>query len=405
MEKSVDKFINYLESKMQSVMRKLVEKAIINQIYEAKEVPASLDWFINREAIDDYIWKESKKKKIEEIDEYIFYGTILDLLKKGKSHTLKLLTDYRNISVALMDSNLKAKEKAEVLDFILRDNLAQIGENAVLLDMNKLREIIPGNLSDQEIEEYLKENLFLEDSEVNAKILQGIKDQTLLDPDFIALRIIKNRYINQLDNLQEKELKIISLALQKVKVSKELCDIFLHYVRKSMPKENKKSEAKVNEDKENFKEEDNLSPRKYKKLMKEVQTNYYNIEEQKVIRTLSMEEIIYLISLLYKLHISESEIRICVGNLYKAFENQENNPFINFNFYYEKMLHYSDNEKIRFAIQYIKNGISTCFLPRDLEEYITWKKDLQSVLEETKPLLRDNYDYELQAGKDFVSKR
>jgi hypothetical protein len=127
----------------------------------------------------------------------------------------------------------------------------------------------------------------------------------------------------------------------------------------------------------------------------------YNIDLEKAITPLNLNEIIYLVSLMYKLNVSEAKIKTAIKKIYKSYSANYENPLAEFNAYYEKMVCLSENEDIRAALSYIKELIQE-MLMSDSKSYIEWKDELKNTMAEVKPILSLNIDFELEQGKNRI---
>jgi hypothetical protein len=244
-----------------------------------------------------------------------------------------------------------------------------------------------------------EDNLTLEELEFKYEVIKRAKSRQNSNKFLIAMSAIDRHYFQKEDNLKEKDILIFSKALEVVDVNRKLCNSIEFYLKKQMQKkENKNKEIVIKKHEEI--EVKRLDVKEQNKIYREIMS-MYDIDLNLAIKPLNLEEIIYLVSLMKKINISDKEILLAIKNIYKSFTSTYTNPLYEFNVYYEKMNYLSDNEEVKNAINYIKEIIPLILMPDDNKSYSEWMGEISKTIADIKPILNENYEYELEKGKSL----
>lgn len=402
MNTSVIKFINYLENFLIDLNRSInrLEKNVVN---------------INTQTIDCTSSKKIENEKAYQnlIHTKKFVKIALAILKNtGKGN---LIECFGFFSTLLITSNLSEKVKMDVVMYLVKRNIdlgILTSENSPVLNILSIRKYFPYNIEEEKFIEYLNtldyatlleskdENLSKEERSLRKMIQENMEKDFEIRKNRITFhRLIKEHYFDKVENYTKNDISFIIKSLKYLDIDPRLCASIEYILSKNIQKRETKSSKPCNSNIKSKKiVELPLTRKEYKQIYHEI-SNLYDIENQRAIRPLNIEELIYLVSLLNKINIPEKEIIKCIQISYKEFDSGYKNPICEFNAYYEKMLYYSDNEDISAAISYIKGCIEMLFIPESKKSYEIWKNEIKNTIHDILPVLNQHYEYELEVGR------
>ena len=215
---------------------------------------------------------------------------------------------------------------------------------------------------------------------------------------------IKNHYFDKKSSFIQEDIEITIEQYKLLGVSEILCNYFQSILTNDLEHRSKNltniSTKKIVEEKTETKKI--VSNREYKKIFKEIE-EYYNIQDQRAIKPLKLQEIIYLISLMYKIAIPEKEIKKFIQTIYATGYEAYNDTLAKFYDYYPKMIYYRENEEIRLALDtissYLKEIEEITNTTKKNEESIFWEDGIKEEFNKVLPQLNKNYNYELEEGR------
>lgn len=410
MKKSFEKFITYLEQENKKIVN------IIGSYYEIETIilnknrnNSNIEKLVNKKTVDHF----SKTGLIEKFEMIENYLNIFQLSKEELVDQEIIITDYSDLSTLLLECPLSMREKIENLVYVLYKCFP---ENfiPIIINYDKIKHCAQDFMSPSEFKKFYFSGEIIKfmksnDQELNEEEMKFKNNLFIHMTESeeskmfrIAMSNLKNHFFNKEKDLNEIDLKFVLISLKCLNVSDELCKGFEIIYQKKISKsdESKKYNTVIKNEEKEF----NLTIKENKKIYHEV-TKYYDIDNQRAIRPLNLSEIIYLVSLLCQLNVLESDIKKCIQNIYKSYEEYYENPFQKFNAYYDKMMFYADNEDVKLALTYLKDSINILFIPQSSKEYNSWKKEFTQVLDETVKNLKNDCDYEVVTGKKLAKEQ
>lgn len=141
-----------------------------------------------------------------------------------------------------------------------------------------------------------------------------------------------------------------------------------------------------------------VSQKEYKQIFREIE-RMYNFEENTPNIPLTLEEVVYLISLMYKVNIEEKEIQKSIKNIYKRDLYAYKNQMQEVREYYPKMIYLQDREEINSALEKMVQIGEELMKKSNAEDYFFWKKMFLETFESVRFILKENYEFELEEGR------
>lgn len=273
---------------------------------------------------------------------------------------------------------------------------------------------------DDELEnetDYFFENIFLGILNLDEKVAEKFNDYEEKDKDLtfkVIHVLIKRMYFDRIDTYNIKDAQGLILLFSLLGNDPCFIDSFYDYLNAKIIIRDKKRKEKTNNinSKINIVVEEpknKISHKEYNKIYREILESY-DLDNQRTIKPLSLKDIIYLTSLMYKINIDENEIKKFVQNANKDFFVPEISPFMTYMTYLPKIKYYlENNEELKKALDLISSYVNEMLLMRDdRQEYYFWKDCISEEMKEIYLLLKDKYAYELEEGKkrsEFVYER
>lgn len=120
----------------------------------------------------------------------------------------------------------------------------------------------------------------------------------------------------------------------------------------------------------------------------------YNIDEQRVIRPLTLSEIVFLVKKMHRINISQKEIIKFILNVNKEGLEAYKNSRYKFQDYYPKIVEYASKETITLLNSYLNEMM----VKQSYADYSFWKENMEKIFKEGLLEVRDVYQYELNEG-------
>ena len=398
MNKAITKFINYFEES------KMYVKKIIKECPEGCETVFIDGTYLELCGIQD------EKNNLEKL--IIFFKTTDDE---------SIYKYFSFISYYLENSPLKMREKMAVLFYIVKKNQIQLTKYperiSRILDLNILHKLYAPTMNLEKFNQFIhqqnvnelinKKMEILTPKEIllRQKILEAEKDTENEHKLFIKVhQYIEDHYFRKENNYTKKDIKFIEVALKKLGVSKKLISAFISILTTDLEKRKPIQESRIDEsksmNKENFMA---LSTKEYNEIFKEIEI-YYDIQEHKIIKALTEEEIIYLVSLMLKINIPLIEIKKCIQNINWHGWSAYTNPIMAYNDYYGKLKNNSSVVEVEIVIKSINELIGALFIPENEEEYLFWKQEIANELKKVRNILNQDDGYELGEARKLIIK-
>ena len=400
MPDSVVKFIRIMEDKIEET-DKMINLLLLQGKIESFQIEENTFSFNTLNKHKDNLTKVISFFKKEEK-----YGTLYKY--------------YNYISKILQISKLTDYEKLEVLMYAVKINIDYLTEE--VLDLNILKKLYAPQMDSKKFNQLLESldiNALLQAKEETLSVKKRLIRQKIIE----ALRAgekstrlfkkshrnIENHYINKIDSYNEQDIQFVIVSLKAIGVDRELQEITASILRKNLRKIDALKSKKIKENRIKPFKKTIVTPKPlskteydaiYSRIMK-----MYDIEEHTIVSALTKEEIVYLVSLMFRINIPEKEIRKSIQKInwqgWKAYDN----PIKEFNDYYDKLQKNSHIGEVEIALQNIKEYLSLAFLPENDNEYVGWKQEIAEELKRVRKILNQDDTYELEEGRKLYRNR
>ncbi len=371
--------------------------------------------------IDVNNWYDASKKvneiyEIKEITPYCrqyniahFLEEIFKTSSKDWEESGKVFVDFDLLSDILLKSNLNRKERLEIILNIIIKNRESLENSDAILDYKDVKDLKIEGMTEQEFKDYWK-NDFREASKRKEeeltepeKIFYKKLDEKLVhfttkNPNIIAQKVVIKHILTKKESFNWTDINITMKAFNILKLDPSLTDELKQVLLKELKKRKTKTINKVSEKKKENVEIPSFSKKEYKLIFREIM-EMYDIQDHKIIRALTKDEIIYLVSLMLKINIPEIEIRKSIQNINWHGIEAYNNPVTEFNYNYEKIERNSAIVEVEIAIRNIKEYIQAMIMPEDDTEYSFWKNQIEEELKKIRNILNQDDTYELEEGR------
>jgi hypothetical protein len=364
------------------------------------------------EALKSNIYNLIEAKNKEELmpcdlDNYRIFMKIVSNLNTFLTDGENFYNDFFFLDTCLIASNLSAHDKLNIITYVIQKNI----NNGILERNDEAFLVKLGDIdhfdSIEEVKTFLHKYYVLSTMDTDKEYTDTINscERIIFDCKLRALSYIgahdkiKEIYLDKLDSYSNEDILKLSEILKKLKFSKENIDDIKGYLSSNIDKRNNNKNKEIVIKKHEEIEVKRLDVKEQNKIYREIMS-MYDIDLNLAIKPLNLEEIIYLVSLMKKINISDKEILLAIKNIYKSFTSTYTNPLYEFNVYYEKMNYLSDNEEVKNAINYIKEIIPLILIPDDNKSYSEWMREISKTIADIKPILNENYEYELEKGKN-----
>jgi hypothetical protein len=418
MNKSVIKFSQFLDEYLNDISVFIYQK-YYNNLKNSKKAPGdipktTLD--LNELNVYSEEFREFNCQHCQdELTEFSISKEIkenLDMKTDAWKEINYLFDKFNKLSYLLYKSDLSMKERLDVIMYFVDKNYEQLNNESThyLVSADDVKEIALKYMSRHRYNELVLNKSFtsilnkddeeLTEEELNFRdeIIKRAEGKQSSKELMIACKAIYRHYRLKEDNLSDKDIEIIYKSLLILNIDENICDSIKGYLTEKKKKQDSKNITFIPEKKEE--KVNTLSVKEQNKIYREIMS-MYNIDLERAVKPLNLDEIIYLVSLMYKLKISETKIRTAIKNIYKSYSVSYENPLAEFNAYYEKMVYLNENEDIKAALSYIKELIQE-MLMSDSKSYIEWKDELKNTMASVKPILSLNIDFELEQGKNRI---
>ena len=406
MNKAQEKFISYLNEYYEDVRQSVQE--YYEQICFEFESKNKIEDVVNQKFKDDP--RMEYMTCVEEILKILTTST--EEWKKFKVCFVK----FSDLSHLLLNSNLNKKEMHAIIELIIERNIEIFQNNQFSISCKDMRTLETKKMTMDEYYEFLYANEYLdliitndesltpEEIDLKRKIsysLVGIKRDNEMKE---IHEKIKNHCFDKRNSFTQEDMEVTIKQYKLLGVSDTLCICFQSLLTKDLERRNKNlakiSTKRIVEEKQEVKK--TISNREYKKIFKQIE-EYYNIQNQRAIKPLKLQEIIYLISLMYKIDIPEKEIKKCIQTIYATGYEAYNDTLVKFYDYYPKMVYYSENEDIKLAldtiVSYLKEIEEITNNTKIKEDYAFWEGEIKEEFNKVFPELNKDYNYELEEGR------
>ena len=322
----------------------------------------------------------------------------------GQEEQSEIYIDFSELSSILNETNLKVREKAEIIIFILKKNLEKLNNG---FNINQLSNYQFKYTNFNEVKNLLLTNHYQQLcnnkllSEIEILKLEEIKKVLEINNQMIEQhKLIKEHYFDKYPNIDTDDLKFIVTILKDLNIDKKLLDEIKGYFISTMEKniqQNKLQKPIIKKENSAISlNTKNISEKEYNYYNRQLK-QYYNLDTGKTIRTLSLNEQITCVCILQKMKIENDKINEI---LYKINKLNSKNPISIYIQMYDKYNYYKSNKKIENILYELDNYFKLIFISND-EDYELIKMFFEDGINEIKELIPKNYEYEYQKAKEL----
>ena len=417
---------------MSKAIKKLTAYITGQQEKRKKEIHQTIDEVFKREIF--CLINPTKVKKIEEIasiaqrealekfdlqnectvlnDINAYYLEKLQTPFENFKHRNHVFGDYSILCDLLKRSGLNSKEQWEILFHFLKKDLYNFNENSIIVKFESIKDKINQHiLPDDKLKQFLYEDGM---EKILSKSSKNREEVSVGEFYLICLlyreRKRETKTIQTVKALRDsifagKSLPLETLlqAFHILGISDFFCEIAKTIVHKEEEKRTKEEQVQMLQKKEMLSKQKEtlqelvLTSRERKRLQREIE-EVFDLEINEVKRPLFLEEIILLVSKMYKLGIKEEEIKKCIQKIYKrdlwAYKTTTEKLID----YYEKIKYYEKNPEIGKAMKNILIWKSELVKKANVTHYLEWKNIMEEEFVQIWPFLMQNVEYELEEG-------
>jgi len=334
------------------------------------------------------------------------YKNYKNIIDASKEESKDFFIDFDFLSRMLEASGVSAQNSYEIILSFIKKNIELYNKQQInpIPDINKIKKHKFKKITKKEIDYILNNNMineFLSGNYPKKKVKElktFIENNPLDISNYVKnCRIILKNYENS-ENLTEANIYSISLALLDLDIDEKLCrkiELFLNkkYIIGKKEKINKPIQI-VNE----VKEVKMLSKKQTNLIIKQL-NQYFDFERMRPIKYLTLNEIIYCISLMKKINADEKSIENFLKLIEK--ENRKQNPVYLYANLYNKLMFYKDKKEIVRILNDIENELQKMFICSS-DDYDKIKSFLNENIKYALNYLANNYEYEKNEAKKML---
>lgn len=364
MEQAIEKFINWLEQEEDNIYQNtrqeakqkykhylLHEENILGETSE--NIANSLYENIHKELIGEYR-ENGLIDKLKQID------YLLEILKDEKQEIISemvLFTDFAMLSKLLLESNLNAKEKANIVLFFLEKDMRDFYKDAFIIAYEDIKDLKMPSMSEEEFKKFVQgksfvaffekdfEELTEEEKIFDLQLRIRINEKKLSNSIIGALKSIQRHYFNKKIDLNETDIRITTKSMEVLGVSQGICNAFQNMLKNKIIKDRKERQPSS---KKTIVEKTEYD---YKSLEKEV-SEVIDLKDMKPKRYLSLEEKIYYLSILTKMNVSKEERSLFLRNCEMVLE--EASPLKTYVENYNRLKYYEESVGLQKEIAFME---------------------------------------------------
>lgn len=214
--------------------------------------------------------------------------------------------------------------------------------------------------------------------------------------------IIQKHYFDKINSYNEEDIKLVTEALFNLYLSESTCIEVYQYLSYEMKKrKTKKKVVIINDNKNDDKKSKlSLSKKEYNTIYNELLT-YFDFNNMKPIKFLTLDEIIYCLYLLQALNCHKDTM----NNFLRIIEkyNKKQNPLSLYSSLYNKIKLYEEDSELSSKMLELESYLKEMFITND-EDYLEWKKLFNEELLEIINILPKNYNYEFNETQKLTFK-
>jgi len=346
-------------------------------------------------------------------EEYLkrkLYKDYKSIINASKEESKDFFINFNFLSKELEESGLSAPNLFEIILSFVKKNLKVFNEKQMnpIPDVEKIRNHKFKRISKKRIAHILDNDMlgdFLAEDYPTKKVkeLKTFIEQNPLDISHYVknCEIILQHYENP-NGLTKEDIDSIYFALMELKVDEKLCRKIKTFLSKGLVTDRKeKTNVKPVQVVKEIKEVKTLSKKQTNLIIKELQ-QYFDFEKMKPTKTMTLNEIIYCISLMIKINADEKNI----DNFLKVIEkeNRKQNPIYLYANLYNKLMFYKNRVEVYRILNDIDEELQKMFIC-SLEDYDKIKSSIMENMKYVLNYIGNNYEYEKSEAKKMVFER
>ena len=223
-------------------------------------------------------------------------------------------------------------------------------------------------------------------------------------------KILKEHYLDKLDSFNIDDIDIIISTLKELSIDEELCNkvknalnriLYKRTIREQKEKTRLENERSLTEAFKSTKSSKTIIPKKdFQVVYRELQ-QYYDFDNIKPKKFLSLNELIYCIHLMLKIDFDEKTINEFIESIEKENKKIQNNPISIFINLYNKFKYYEMDLNLTEKIKRIESYIGEIFICSS-EDYEFWKESINEEVNDILISLPINHEYEVSEAKKLL---
>lgn len=370
-------------------------------------------------------------ESLGKLNVWCFYSSLKECLISGDKDSNKRVITYQLDFVAedLLSSPLNPRERTDIILYLMERNIT-IG---YILDSDKKRRLIKHEkfyeygITPKMVDELFNngtvEDLFYTDDTLLDK--ESLEMKNIMKECIVILdknnsfiknhQKIKTHFLDKKNKYDETDIEEVYNALLGLEIDDRLCNTMKFVLKKRLEKRkkqeargivSKKKIATSNEETQNTeiskKKTKYLSEKEYKRIKKESLT-YFDSYKGIPTRELSIDEILYCASLLFKIGEEDSIVRALYDRSSynkKLLESAEENPIATYLMVYDKLKFYEEKLEIEDEITLLDNYFQETFLSGS-EDYSVWKQAISEELIDLLEKIPVGYKYEIETKPQY----
>ena len=334
---------------------------------------------------------------------YFLQSSKADLLKENAVYT-----GFFFLSTVIEHVSLSAYEKLDLIMNVIEKNHYVFEKrketNPVLIDIDRLKEMLYPNMSRTKFREFLKntdiskilkapdDTLSEEELFLKEKIFEVFEQTTEAQNHIINChRLVKEHYINKVDSYTEKDIKFVRLALLEMDISPNLVGTITRILKKELEKRKRKN-VPLSKQKE--------SDYDYKTMSEEVEC-FIDLNTMDPKRSLTKEEEIQVLTILTRMGIDREQRRLLLRKNEMLVGSKH--PFTKYLENYKKLRYYEAKVGIQKDLNDMEEYFQSLFLTDD-DTYICSREFLTETLKKVNSILPKNFEYEEYEANTRLSK-
>ncbi len=313
----------------------------------------------------------------------------------------EVFVNFGDFSVTLKEKPLKLNEIFRIVLFVITKNIEigilAINECEYYFNMDIISKYHFKSTSKEKILDFihskrfiyspLKNNLTVKEKEMFQELLIVSKKSIAYIEPIIEGHNILNKYLlNRLPNILKEDIPIILDAFAACGFTSDVLQDLKIYLYNLASKKKEDFTKPIEVKKEN---EVRLSNKELRCLNKEL-SSYYDLDHDKAIKVLSLDEEFYVINLMQRLGYSK-EVMTNILNKINMLSNI--NPIVLYARLYDKYASYKEDEKVKELLQELEMYFQNMFIC-DSEEYAINKMCFYDTFNKLIMTIPNDYEYE-----------